>query len=551
MTVDRPSGRVDELSTNAGGARGGRLLERTGVSQPRRLRLHDPSGGGDRDSSRDEAELQWISLLAIAAAVVRVAWLLEQSAFPWWDFPPSDSAVYEAVALQVFASGAGDLRLPLMSPGYFLLVALSYATFGSSPWALRLLQSALGVATVIATWRLARLLVAPRLALLASGLVAFGGTCVFFDGAVLPESPATALQVFVVWSLVAAVREPFERRRMQRFAMTGALLGALSLFRPNALLEAIVVVGLGASGKARAGVRASAALASLATTMMVSAPVWMPVATGRGLSVSGPASFNLFIGNGPGATGAFRVPPEAPGADSPLTQLQAFRVAAERALGRALDDAAVDAYWRQRTFEHVAAHPDLAVGLMARKFRLFFNARELGSVFPYEFARQASRTLRPLVQTGWIAPFALVGMVLGLARRIEEPALFAVGSTTLAFVASVVAAFVTDRFRAPAFPLFAVLTVAAVERGVAIARRDRRAGAMLGLAVALSGSLAWPVGDRSTTASLWVELGNQWAALGDVERAAEAYREALARDPTRRDARDALRDLDRRETHRR
>lgn len=465
---------------------------------------------------------------------------------PWWTSPPSDSAVYESVAIRIAAAGLGDARLPLMSPGYFALVAGSYRWLGSDPWALRLVQVGFGVLTTLATWRLARHLVAPRIALGAGALVAFGGTCVFFDGAVLPESPATLLQVVFAWTLVAALQtaQPHEhgpRRFASLAALAGAELGLLALFRPNALLEALALVGALALAATTRPRRAAATLAALVMLLAVASPLWLATVTGRGMTVTGPASFNLFIGNGPGATGIYRVPPEAPGADSPLTQLEGFRAGAETALGRSLTPAEVDRYWREQTLEHVTRHPLTAVGVLARKVRLFFNLRELGSVLPYGFAREATRTMgAPLVQTGWIAPFALVGLVLALTRRREDPQLFAVAAVTLALVTSVVIAFITDRFRAPAYPLLAVLAVAGLDRGTTIARARPQAGALLLAALGLATWMAWPVAERTTTAPQWTELGDQLASIGEIERAASAYREALARDPGQPRAQEAL-----------
>ncbi|UJR80784.1 glycosyltransferase family 39 protein [Sandaracinus amylolyticus] len=483
--------------------------------------------------SRDE--LRWLVVIVLAAIVLRVAWVLELATFPWWVSPPSDSLVYEDAAMRLAsgAMGAGE-RLPIMSPGYFVLLGGVYRVLGTDPWAPRVLQLVAGAVTVIATWTVARRVVPWRGALVAAALVAFSGPMVFFDGVVLPDSLAACAQIALVWLALRAI----ERGTVTRWAAVGAMLAALAWLRPNVLLELAVLVPAPffAPGDASRAARARHATAVLLAAMLALAPLSLGALTGRGADVGGPAALNLFLGNGPGANGAYRVPPEAPGADSPVTQLAGFHRAAERALGRELSPREADRYWTQRTIDHVVAQPDAWLVLMARKVHLFFNAAELGAVFPYDFVRESTRTIgAPLVQTGWIAPFALVGMLVGLFGSRQDP-VFVVAAIAATFVLSVIVAFVTDRYRVVIVPVLSVLAVFGVER-LARAWGDRRRFGLLGLATVLAIVVAIPVRGDAHFERQWAVLGDAFASSGEPDRAIEAYDRALAIDAELIDAR--------------
>ena len=484
-------------------------------------------------------ERRWIALLLLAALVVRLAWLGELATLPWAEQLPTDSFLYDQAARRI---ARGDWLLgdqPLrMSPAYFYVVGLVHVVCGSGVWSIRLLQVGAGVATVFVTWRVARQLLGAPWALFAAGLVAFAGPLVFFDGAILPESLSTLLLVSVAWLTLRAL----ERREMTMAAQraswgaAGLGLGLLSTLHPNAILLLPLLLLLAWRAPVDRPERARRAASVLIAAMIAIAPITArnAIASGRFVPLTSHGGVNLFVGNGPGANGTFRVPAEVPGSGSPSTQFDAFREAASQALGRDVDEAESDAYWQRRTLAHVSTHPIDATVLVARKVHLLFNARELGLVLPYAFSREATRTMgAPLVQSGWLAPLALVGLLLALFRRHddEEERVArerAVAAITLVFVISVALVFVTDRYRAPLLPLFAVHAVSLVERLTsAVQARAWRSFGVIALALALAVVLALPVRANQHFEGEWISLGDGFLEMNEPSRALDAYEHAL------------------------
>ncbi|MBN8615479.1 MAG: glycosyltransferase family 39 protein [Deltaproteobacteria bacterium] len=493
-------------------------------------------------ATSESDERRWIALLLFAALVVRLAWLGELATLPWAEQLPTDSFLYDQAARRI---ATGDWQLgdqPLrMSPAYFYVVGLVHLVCGSGVWSIRLLQVAAGVATVFVTWRVAKQLVTARWALLAAGLVAFAGPLVFFDGAILPESLSTLLLVSVAWlSLQCLEREDQARSPWRSWAALGLALGLLSALRPNAILLLPVSMLFAWRAPVDRAERTRRAASVLIAAMIAIAPITArnAIASGRFVPLTSHGGVNLFVGNGPGANGTFRVPAEVPGGGSPSTQFDAFREAASQAIGHEVDEAESDAYWQRRTLAHVSAHPLDATVLVARKIHLLFNARELGLVLPYAFSREATRTMgAPLVQSGWLAPFALVGLLLALcARRDDDEARVTrertVATITLVFALSVALVFVTDRYRAPLLPLFAVHAVSLIERVASAARaRAWRFVGVIGLAFALAVALAVPVRANQHFEREWLALGDGFLELDEPSRALDAYQHALALAP--------------------
>lgn len=489
-------------------------------------------------------ERRWAAILVIAAFVVRASWIVELASLPWGEQLPSDCFVYDQGARRIaggdWLMGSAPLR---MSPGYFWVLGGVHAVVGSGPWAIRWLQAIGGAACVLLTWRIGRRLVPGPWALGAAGLVAFSGPLVFFDGAVLPESLASLGLTALLWAVVRARDAP--SHLSARWALVGTLAGALAVLRPNALLVVPVVSGV-ALASTRAGDTLRTRTARAAIVLALAGLVILPItarnalATGRFVLLTSHAGVNLYVGNGPGATGVFRVPPDVPGADAPTTQFEAFRREASRAVGRDLDETEADRYWQRRTLDTVIGDPLGWLVLLARKLHLVFNGREIGLVLSYAFARECTSTLSaPLVQTGWLAPLALVGLLLALMPRTRDAAsngarasARSVALITATFAVSVALVFVSDRYRAPlvpAFALFAVLAVREIAEHVRV--RDWRWLGLVGGALALAIVLAIPVRASVHFEHEWTKLGEGFLEDEENERALQAFDRALALDP--------------------
>ncbi|MFO0682650.1 MAG: glycosyltransferase family 39 protein [Sandaracinus sp.] len=464
-----------------------------------------------------------LALVVLVGLVVRAAWLAEARGLPFFELPQTDDFVYARGAERIVS---GDVWLSgetlRFGPPYFYLLALVRAVLGPSTLAPRIVHLVLGGAVIPLVWWACRRLTEARWAIGGALVAALYGPAIFFEALLLPETAMTLVHAALAVALLVAVGG--ERRA---WAVTGALAGLAIALRPNTLLLIPALVWLARpreEGGRAASLRLSIGLAIGLTPLALRNLV--ALGTPWGASTAG---INAFLGNGPGATGGWRVPAEVPEAASPLGQFTGFRDAAARALGHPVDDAAADRYWLARTLDHVLGHPLDAGAVLLRKAHLFWNARELSNVVDYDFTCGLSTTLSaPLVQFGWIAPLALAGTVL-LSRRErtrEERAIAALAWTAFA---AVVLVFVQDRYRVVFVPWLVVAAVWAA-REVVRRAREKKAGPIALTAVAIFAAYpALPV--RAHTEQRWAQLGLGYEQLHRDAEACAAFTRALALAP--------------------
>lgn len=479
--------------------------------------------------------LRWLVLVLVAGLVVRVAWLLDLSDLPVFYLPQTDDFVYDLGARRI---ADGDLALmgdPLrFGAPYFYVLGAIHALFGAGPWAPRFVQIALGLVTLLATFDTTRRLTDERMALATTGLMAFYGPLVFFEGLLLPETLQATVHALLVWLLVGSTQLSSNERMTKAWTAIGALLGLAIGLRPNALLLLAPVAAALYAAPPR--LRARLGMLAVAGFVLVTAPLVVRnvIAVGEPFGAQ-TAGVNLFIGNGPGASGIFRVPVEVPGAASPLGQFEGFHEAAEAATGRTLSFGESDAHWRDLALSHMAAHPLDATLLLLRKVRFFWNTRELSALVPYDFVRRLSPTLgAPLPQFGWIGPLALLGAAIAARTKANPERAAGRRIPLLGVIVGTLGTalfFVQDRYRIATLPCFFVLFGLGLDWLVRSAR-ERSLPERWPLAALLVGlALAWPaVGLRPRLERSYTELANGYADLGRTSDARDAFEHALEAD---------------------
>ncbi len=476
-----------------------------------------------------------LAIVAVALAV-RVAALHFASQLPLFTHLRLDNLYYHEAARRI---AAGDLLLGRevvhMSPGYTAFLAAIYAVAGEGPWPWRLVQTALGLASVALIARATTtLLRSPRWGLFAAALAALYGPFVFYEQQMLAESLSTFLHAALLSVTLSKMRAlDDERPSLRGFIAVGALLGMNALVRPNALVLAAPIVLAIAWTRPLSKPRLRAAGVTLVAAACVIAPVTLrnALVAGEAVLLTDSGGLNFYLGNGPGAEGTFRIPDDVPGSHSAQTQFQAFHAVAERVEGRAMSAREVDRFWYARTLSHALGHPWWWARLLVEKAWLFWNAREIPNNEDYTFQRALNPALgAPLVQFWQLAPLALLGTLSWLLRRRREGAL--VAGVNVAEMASLVAFFVVARYRLPAVP---GLLIAATGLASQIASRwrvrDRRALAITSLAllaalpVVLWPKVPMPLDDE------WFKHGFAYHRQGRLTGAEDAYRRALRINP--------------------
>lgn len=473
-------------------------------------------------SGRGPENAALVVLVAVGVGVRLAHWWALRGA-PFVGLPIMDAAAYLDGA-RAIAGGdwlaRGSFFLAPLYP-YLIAVALS---LGGSIDAVYLAQIAGAAVAMIALQRAGARLGRPRVGLVAAGLAAFCGPLVFHDVLLLKESFATS--VGAVLLVVLLPNERPARRALSRWLVAGVLWGLVALLRENALL---LLPFLGCAlwlerPRARAfgaGMAALVAGFALATSPFVLRSL---VVTGSPFP-SYNAGFNLYIGNNPAATGAYR--PMVPGKTMVEAEGQEPIRLASRRLGRALTPTEASRYWMAQSLGWITRNPWPALRLQFRKLAMFWEPWERPDSVDYYWMRERSPALRlAFVEVGGLTLLAVLALwPLRLELRRWAPILLWVLGWTLATIPF----FVFARFRLPVLPALCLLAAVPVDRTLTALGDGRRTAAIGGLllvAACLVGPhLLAPEPDRSLVA---FNLGGLHSARGDLVAAETSYREALA-----------------------
>ncbi len=468
--------------------------------------------GGNRDGGwtgpggrRRVALLLGLFLLALA---VRGAAILESAGSPYHRHLVLDAATYHRIAVR------GDPREPFWQPPLYpwFLRAVYRLAGGPAPGAARAVQAVLGALSAVLAALLAARFTDHRLALLAGLLVALWGPLVYFDGEILPASPAAFL-VLVLLLLVTAS----PRRGSPRFTVLPVVAG-LVLGLGGVLLPSLALAGglLLLWGWRTRGWRWALLFAVAASLPIV--PVALRNARfGEGfVPVSWNGGVNFYIGN-------HRDYPQTVGI-RPGTRW-GHLVEEPRCRGGARTRAEEDAWFWRAGLAEIGRAPGRWLAHLLEKVGETWNRREIGRNRDIYDAREESLVLRLLLQP-WGAPFLLLAALVpaslaALARRREIP--WPVFLAALGILAVSLVFFPTARYRAPALPLLVVLAVAGLPH---LRPRDAVAG-VVGIAVAFA-----PVGiPRIPRAETFYEIAVDLEQDGRAGEALPFFERAEALDP--------------------
>ncbi|MFO8071316.1 MAG: glycosyltransferase family 39 protein [Polyangia bacterium] len=478
----------------------------------------------------------------VVAAIVALAAVLRglhvwsaAGSDPFFYMPAVDPEVYHRWASRIAGGDWIGDEVFFLSPLYPYFLSAIYALFGPDLLAARIVQAVLGSLSCALLYLVARRAFGRPTAALAGLLAAVYSMSIFYDTVLLVTAIQTPLNLLCVLLLLRAER----LRSPWPWLASGLLLGLSTLARPNVLLlGGFVVPWMFFSLRNRLswrGIALRAALFGLGAALMVLPVTVRNWAVGDDfVLVSSQGGVNLYIGNGPGATGSFRVPSEFPTtrADDPLQQRESYRAIAQRDLGRELKPSEVSGYWTNRTLEQIAEHPGEWTCLLARKLLMLLNHYEAGNSRDYYSSRRFSAVLGlPLVGFGLIAPLALLGMAVGLRRfRIAAP----LYGMVLVYALSLVAFFVLAHYRMPVVPF--LIAFAAFGVCWLLDQIERRRIVPVLVGAAGLAAAAWVVhldlyDEESSRYMVEYNLANRFRRMGRREEAIEAYRRSIELNP--------------------
>jgi 4-amino-4-deoxy-L-arabinose transferase-like glycosyltransferase len=535
-------------------------------------------------------------LLAILgiATTLRLVSLYFASQLPFFTHYRLDAQIYHEAGLRI---ASGDIALGTqilhMSPLYSYTLGILYSLFGNSPWIVPLFQLGLGVGSVFFIWKSAILLWGQmRWAALASLLAASYGVVIFYESHLLAETMGAFLWAFMLWSLFAALKttQPSKKASpspqttaetedapqttaetedaspisaetqppLRPWFLLGLLWGLCVLLRPNALVL-LPIFGLLLWLSLRQRAPRALVMLCLAGALVI-APVTLRnrLIGGEWILVTDSGGFNFYIGNGQGAHGAFRRPPGLEAAGHPAQQFALYRRLAEAASDRPLSAREVDRFWYEQTWREIRMDWGRWLRLLRDKLWLFWGAHEISNNQDYGFHRRLNPLLAlPLLQSGWILPWALAGLLWLLlvalfpklffsphapqdtpptadtreAEKMERLLVTALALSTAVMMCSLVAFFILARYRLVLYPSLILCAVAALRQlFLAFSRAPWRALAAF-LAILSLYPLVYTTWLERSFADEYAKLGFAYHLQQRFHDAEKSYLRALQEEP--------------------
>ncbi|HKC23664.1 MAG TPA: glycosyltransferase family 39 protein [Thermoanaerobaculia bacterium] len=439
-----------------------------------------------------------------------------------------DGDAYLDVARRI---ASGDILLASRPEPFFLAPLYAYflapilALSAGSLMAVQLVQILLGALAVFLAGDTARRLFGDEAAAPAAILLALCGVVTFHESLILQAALDPFLTAATLWLLAVALEaEPAPKR----FLAAGVALGLLAVNRPNVLpWAAVAALGIFFSyGRPAGAKRAGAFLLGVALVLAPAAARNLAVSH-EPVLISSHGGLNLYIGNGPGAEGVYRlvddITPNIAG------QASDARLVAEREERRPLDARGVSRHFARKAFAWMRQEPARAARLFARKIRYVIAEDEAPLNFSVHWYRRQSVWLAvSFVGPAVLVPLGGTGLALGLlgAARIPVRRFAVVASFVVSYAVLVALFFVATRYRIPLLVALAPLAGGAVASAVDMLREGRRRRVLLGAAVALPllALSLWPTGLDDGSA----EEETQWALHLAPADPAAAWRTAQA-----------------------
>jgi len=478
-------------------------------------------------SARSSSGLLWFLAIFATALVVRLVFVHQH-----WEYPLARSLMMDPLLhhewAQAIARGepfweGAYFRAPL----YPWFLGAIYRVAGPDIFTVRIVQAVVGSLSCGMLFVVGSLAFRRSVGIAAGFAGALYGTLVYFDAQLL----IPVLIVFLDLVLIALLIRAHDRERRGWWLAAGVALGLSAIARPNILLLAPFLV-LWRFAVARPAWRKALgqsvllALGALLPVLPVTLRNWFAGDEFSLIATQG--GVNWYIGNNEHSDGMSAVLRGDPADWWGCYDAQVER--AEAAAGRELTGTEVSRYYADRTREFFAEKPGQAFGLLGKKLLYFWSHWEINNT---EDIGQVTAEFTPIARflpvNFWIVgPLGLLGLALVIGRHPGR--LFPLWGFVLIYMVSVVAFFVTARYRVPVVNVLVILSAFSVHWLIATARARRWAPlgfAAVGLAAALALVSRKPPGIDDQHFQGYRTTGLQYVIDGEFERGAEMLERAV------------------------
>jgi tetratricopeptide (TPR) repeat protein len=482
---------------------------------------------------RQPVRFAWqLICIAAVALIVRLIYIWDIRASPFFDVLMGDARRYDAWATQIAAGEVIGRDVFYQAPLYPYLLGAVYAIAGRSLLLVRICQALIGTASCVLLALTARRLYSERAGLVAGLALAVYATAIFFDGLLQKSSLDLFFVCLSLWIVSGLVDKP---AAAPRWFWLGISIGALALTRENALiLAAVLVVWLfGRSLLTRRQRTVNAGVFALGMLLVLSpVAVRNRVVGGEWHLTTSQFGPNLYIGNNPDADGTYAALREGRG--TPEYERQDATELAEAATGRRLTPAEVSDFWVRRTLEFVRSQPAAWLALTVSKAGLVWSRTEFVDTESQSSYEEWSPLLRGLAFVGHfgvLVPLAVLGLLVTWRDRSRVGVYYAMAA---AYMASIVMFYVSDRYRLPLVPFLLLFAGAGVVSLVPFVRHASRPA--VAAVVVVTGAVAVAANRPLLSADLLratteTNLGVALQTDGRLEEAETHYRRAIAIDP--------------------
>ena len=478
------------------------------------------------------SRFHWMAAIFLIAFVLRLFYLVQIDSIPLFHHLAGDGRTYDEWAQRIAAGDWLGQGIFYQAPLYPYFLGMLQIVFGHNLWLVRFIQILLGSLSCALIYCVGKKLFSRRAGIAAGFLLAVYAPAIFFD-ALIEKS---ILDLCLLSLLLVLVVRAMERRRWQQWLACGIVLGLFGLSRENALVLAAIVapwILIYFSDQAWT-LRIRWAAVFFAGMFLVLVPVGMRnrLVGGEFKLTTSQLGANLFIGNNPAADGTYGSVRKIIG-EPQLEGNDAARLA-ERALSRRLSAGEVSDYWLKKSLDSIRSAPGRWLSLLAKKWLMVWNAREVEDSDDFYIYGQWSGLLALL---GWashfgvLAPLAAAG--LWLTRR-DWRRLSLFYAMIIGFALSVAVFYVFGRYRFPLVPLLALFAGAALAALPEWFRGRPRREVLPTCAVLLVSAVIvnWPLyGFSGPGAPGYNNLSNAYYKQGRVEDAIRTARRALELQP--------------------